>query len=84
VADLGRLAICLALVCAAFAVAASIAGARWRRADLVRSGEHAAYACWGLVALATGLLLQALEELCAAENRRRWPLAGWLPPAPLS
>jgi len=26
---------------------------------------------------AAGLLLQALEELCAAENRRRWPLAGW-------
>ena len=25
-----------------------------------------------------GLLLQALEELVPAENRRRWPLAGWL------
>jgi cytochrome c-type biogenesis protein CcmF len=60
VSDLGRLAICLALVCAAFAVASSLAGARWRRADLVRSGEHAAFACWGLVALAAGLLLQAL------------------------
>jgi cytochrome c-type biogenesis protein CcmF len=60
VTDLGRLAVCLALVCALFSVVASIAGARRRRADLVRSGEHGAYACWGLVALATGLLLQAL------------------------
>ncbi|HWP67304.1 MAG TPA: heme lyase CcmF/NrfE family subunit [Candidatus Limnocylindria bacterium] len=58
--ELGRLAVCLALVCSLFAVAASIAGVGWRRADLVRSGENAAFACWALVALATGILLQAL------------------------
>jgi cytochrome c-type biogenesis protein CcmF len=60
VTDLGRLAVCLGLVCALFAVGASIAGALWRRADLIRSGAQAAYACAGLVLLATGLLLQAL------------------------
>jgi cytochrome c-type biogenesis protein CcmF len=60
VSDLGRLAVCLALVCSLFAAASSLLGARLRRADLVRSGEHAAFACWGLVVLATGLLLQAL------------------------
>ena len=58
--DLGRLAVCLALVCALFGSGASIVGALRRRADLVRSGTHAAYACFGLVALATALLLQAL------------------------
>ena len=58
--DLGRLAVCMALVCSLFAAGASLLGARLRRADLVRSGEHAAFACWGLVALAVGLLLQAL------------------------
>jgi len=60
VADLGRLAICLALVCAVFSAAASIFGALRRRADVARSGEHAAWACFGLVTLATGLLLRAL------------------------
>jgi cytochrome c-type biogenesis protein CcmF len=60
VIDLGRLAICLALVCAVFSAGVSILGAVRRRADLVRSGTHGAYACFALVALATGLLLRAL------------------------
>jgi cytochrome c-type biogenesis protein CcmF len=58
--DLGRLAVCLALVCAVFAVLASVAGALRRRGDLVRAGEHAAFATFGLVILAVGLLLRAL------------------------
>ena len=58
--DLGRLAVCLALVCALFSAGAAILGGARRRADLVRSATHAAYACFALVALATGLLLRAL------------------------
>jgi cytochrome c-type biogenesis protein CcmF len=59
-AEIGRLAVCLALMCAAFSVLASIGGALRRRADLVRSGEHAAYATWALVVVAVVLLLRAL------------------------
>ncbi|MCW5889002.1 MAG: heme lyase CcmF/NrfE family subunit [bacterium] len=59
-AEIGRLAISLALLCAVFSIGLSVIGARRRRGDLVRSGEHAAYATFGLVALATVLLLRAL------------------------
>ena len=38
--ELGRLAVCLALVCAVFSIAASIRGGLTRRADVIRSGEH--------------------------------------------
>jgi cytochrome c-type biogenesis protein CcmF len=58
--ELGRLAVCLALVCAVFAVGASIRGGLTRRADVIRSGEHAAYAAFGLVVLAVLILLRAL------------------------
>ena len=58
--DLGRLAVCLALVCAVFAVLASAVGALRRRGELVRAGEHAAYATFGLVVFAVALLLRAL------------------------
>jgi cytochrome c-type biogenesis protein CcmF len=58
--DLGRLAVCLALLCAATAVIISVVGATKRRSDLVRTGEHAAYACYGLVVLAVVILLRAL------------------------
>jgi cytochrome c-type biogenesis protein CcmF len=61
-ADLGRLATCLALLFAAYAVAVSILGAVRRRAALVRSGEHAAYAVFGLVAVATAILMRALLQ----------------------
>src|SRR5262249_59998256 len=60
VAELGRLAVCLALVCAVFAVGAAITGARRRRRDIVRTAEHAAYAVFVLVALAAAVLLRAL------------------------
>ena len=58
--ELGRLAICLALMCALFSIGASIRGALTRRADIVRAGTHAAWAVFGLVALAVALLLRAL------------------------
>jgi cytochrome c-type biogenesis protein CcmF len=59
-AELGRLAVCLALMCALFSIGASIVGARRRRRDVVRSGEHAAYAVFVLVVVAAGVLLHAL------------------------
>src|SRR5262245_34496130 len=59
-AEVGRLAICLALVFAVYAVGAALLGARRRRTGLVRSAEHAAYAVFGLVAVATALLVRAL------------------------
>src|SRR5262245_66473947 len=58
--ELGRLAVCLALLCAVFSIAASIGGALRRRRDVIRSGEHAAYAAFGLVAVAAVILLRAL------------------------
>ncbi len=58
--ELGRLAVCLALLCALVSVIVSVRGALTRRGDLVRAGEHAAYAVFGLVTLAVVLLLRAL------------------------
>ena len=58
--ELGRLAVCLALLCALVSVIVSVRGALTRRGDLVRTGEHAAYAVFGLVALAVVILLRAL------------------------
>jgi cytochrome c-type biogenesis protein CcmF len=58
--ELGRLAVCLALLCALVSVIVSVRGALTRRGDLIRAGEHAAYAVFGLVALAVVLLLRAL------------------------
>ena len=58
--DVGSLALAIAQVLALYAVAISLAGAYWRKADLVASGEHAALAVWGLVVIATAALLHAL------------------------
>ena len=58
--EIGRLAVCLALLFAAYAVVASIVGATRRRASTIRSGEHAAYAVFGLVVVAVAILLRAL------------------------
>jgi cytochrome c-type biogenesis protein CcmF len=58
--EIGRLAVCLAFLCAVLSVATSVLGATRRRRDLVRTGEHAAYATFGLVVVATGVLLRAL------------------------
>src|SRR5438876_341479 len=58
--EVGRLAVCLALLFAAYGVLAGVAGGLRRRAHLVRSAEHAGYAVFGLVAIATAILLRAL------------------------
>ncbi len=58
--ELGRLAVCLALLCALVSIAVSVRGALTRRRDLVRAGEQAAYAVFGLVVLAVVILLRAL------------------------
>ena len=58
--ELGRLAICLALLFAAYATGVSIFGAIRRRRHLVRSGAHAAYAVFALVVVAVAILLRAL------------------------
>jgi len=58
--EVGRLAVCLALLFAAYGVLAGVAGGLRRRAHLVRSAEHAAYAVFGLVVIATAILLRAL------------------------
>src|SRR5437870_3143793 len=58
--EVGRLAVCLALLFAAYGVLAGVAGGLGRRAPLVRSAEHAAYAVFGLVVIATAILLRAL------------------------
>src|SRR5207248_250894 len=55
--EVGRLAVCLALLFAAYGVLAGVAGGLRRRAHLVRSAEHAAYAVFGLVVIATALLV---------------------------
>jgi cytochrome c-type biogenesis protein CcmF len=58
--ELGRLAVCLALLCALFAIGAGIVGGVRRRRDVIRSSEHAAYATFGLVLVASVILLRAL------------------------
>src|SRR5262245_24564640 len=58
--ELGRLAVCLALLCALFAIGAGITGALRRRRDIIRSSAHAAYATFGLVLVAAIVLLRAL------------------------
>ncbi len=60
--EIGRLSISLALLFALYGVVVSVIGGWRRRRDLVSSGEHAAYAVFGLVALAVGLLLRALLQ----------------------
>ncbi len=58
--EIGRLAVCLALLFAGWAVVAGVVGGLRRRADLTRSAEHAAYAVFVLVVVATAILLRAL------------------------
>jgi cytochrome c-type biogenesis protein CcmF len=60
--EVGRLAICLALIAAGYAVGAALVGGIRRRVQLVRSAEHAAYAVFALVVVATAILLRALLQ----------------------
>jgi len=58
--EVGRLAVCLALLFAAYAAGAGITGGITRRSAWTRSAEHAAYAVFVLVVIATAILLRAL------------------------
>src|SRR5438876_705952 len=78
-AELGRLAVCLALLCAVFSVGAAVTGAQRRRRDIVRSAEHAAYAVFALVVFAAGMAALATGRLGDQWIRttRRWALFSW-------
>ena len=58
--NLGALSILLAFCLAVFSVAASLAGKYGRRPFLVVSGERAVYAAWGLLTVASALLVAEL------------------------
>jgi cytochrome c-type biogenesis protein CcmF len=58
--EVGRLAVCLALLFAAYAVLAGLVGGIRRRTEVIRSAEHAAYAVFALVVVATAILLRLL------------------------
>lgn len=58
--ELGRLAVCLALGCTLFSVVASLFGGVQRRRDIIRAGENAALAGFGLIVIAVGILVRAL------------------------
>src|SRR5689334_24997283 len=60
--EVGRLAICLALLFAAYGVVAGLVGGVRRRTEVIRSAEHSAYAVFGLVVVATAILLRALLQ----------------------
>ncbi len=58
--NLGALSILLAFCFAVFAVVAAVAGKYAKRPFLVVSAERSVYAAWGLLTLASGLLIDAL------------------------
>jgi cytochrome c-type biogenesis protein CcmF len=60
VIEIGNLAIYLALATCLYAIGASVYGARSSSRGFVASGEHAAYATWGLVVLAVIVLMHGL------------------------
>jgi cytochrome c-type biogenesis protein CcmF len=59
-ADVGALAINVAFILAAYGMCMSLAGVWLRKPEFVASGEHAAFAVWGTVVVATAALLYAL------------------------
>ena len=58
--NLGALSLILAFCLAVYSIAASIAGKLRTNQFLVVSGERAVYACFGLVTVAAGILLNAI------------------------
>ena len=58
--NIGALSILVAFCLAVFAIAASLAGKYGKRPFLIISGERAVYASWGLLTVASGLLIYAL------------------------
>ncbi|MFT4572002.1 MAG: cytochrome c-type biogenesis protein CcmF [Candidatus Binatia bacterium] len=57
---IGNLALFLALACSAWAVLAGVFGGVQRRRDFIASAENAAYAAWGMISVATIVMLHAL------------------------
>ena len=57
---IGNLALFLALLASVYSVGASVYGGLGRRRDFVASGEHAAWACWGTVLVASAVMVHAL------------------------
>ncbi|TFH24123.1 MAG: heme lyase CcmF/NrfE family subunit, partial [Myxococcales bacterium] len=57
---LGNLALFLALVASVYSIGASVYGGLRRRGDFTASGEHAAWATWGSVVVATAVMIHAL------------------------
>lgn len=58
--EIGNLALYLSLGTCLYAVCVAIYGAQYSRRNLIASAEHAAYATWGLVAIATTVMVHAL------------------------
>jgi cytochrome c-type biogenesis protein CcmF len=58
--EIGTLAVLLALLAAAYSAGASIYGGLARRRDFVASGEHAAWACFGMTMIAAVVMWHAL------------------------
>jgi len=58
--DLGYFSMMLAFLSAAYAIVASVLGARSRNAQLIASGEHGVLATWGMLSLAAGILVYNL------------------------
>ncbi len=58
--NLGALAILLAFGLSVYSVLANLTGRRRQNVYLIRSGERAVYAIWGLLSLASALLVYAL------------------------
>jgi cytochrome c-type biogenesis protein CcmF len=59
VAALGQICIVGAFAMALYAVVASLAGVRWRARELILSGQHAAWAVFGLITAASVTLIVA-------------------------
>jgi len=60
VIEIGTFALYLALATCLYAIVISVYGAQRSQRALVASGEHAAYATWGLVAISVAVLVHAL------------------------
>jgi cytochrome c-type biogenesis protein CcmF len=58
--EIGNLAVRMALATSIYSILASVVGARLRRSGWVASGEHAAHATFGLVSVATSVMVHAL------------------------
>ena len=58
--EIGNLALYLALATCLYAIFATVYGAQRNNAPFVTSGERAAYATWGLVIIAVGVMSHAL------------------------